>query len=102
MPGKNLEEHFIWTMLYNRWADDRYWPQFRDLIFKKLPLLLKFVIPRQVRKSVLCALWQQGMSRHATTEVESFAKQVLSAVSILLGDKTFLFGERIFAVSAIK
>ena len=89
-----LDEHFIWTLMYTRWVDDRYWPEFKKLIFKKMPLPLRLIIPNQIRKNIQQALLLQGMSRHSREEIESLAKKALTALSNLLGDKPYLLGNR--------
>ncbi len=91
---RTLDEHFIWTLMYSRWLDDRYWPEFKNLIFKKMPLPLRCIIPNKIRKNIRQAVLLQGMARHSTAEIESFAKKTLTAVSHLLADKTYLLGDQ--------
>ncbi|KAL3098661.1 hypothetical protein niasHS_000448 [Heterodera schachtii] len=75
---------FGWLATENGWAV--HMSGFQKFLFQKIKLK-KF---QGFYKSVLMA---QGYGRHSETEVEEIAKKDLIALSTLLGDKNFLFGE---------
>jgi glutathione S-transferase len=93
-----FDEHFYWCGLYERWARPEVWPITRSLIFGDLPPLLRSLVPRLVRKSVLRDLHGQGLGRHHDEEIFGFARADLEAFSCFLGDKPFATGEAIRTV----
>lgn len=55
---------------------------------------LSVIVPSGARKSVRAALHAQGVERHSPEEIYDLGARDLSALSILLGEKDFFFGDK--------
>lgn len=92
-----LEENTYWALVHCRWLSD-YGAHIRKKLFAKLfgrlffPLkhLLVYRVKRKIRKD----LWSQGIGRHSEQDLYGIAERDLLAVSDILGEKKFLFGEK--------
>lgn len=92
---RSLEENLYWCLVYSRWADDETWPTCKETFFAGLPFLVKDLAADVVRRKTLKSLNSQGISRHTKGEVLSIAEQSLEALSNILGDKDYFFGDTI-------
>ncbi|MCG8491306.1 MAG: glutathione S-transferase family protein [Sneathiellales bacterium] len=88
-----VEEHLYFILVYSRWVDPDGWNEFRDLFFAPAPALIRGLIARKVRKSVVQNLMGQGIARHSPEEVYKKAKLDLEIAAVQLGDKPFFTGE---------
>lgn len=91
---RTLEEGTYWVGVYDRWAVDENFERIREPLFGAIlgrPLI--WVVPDLIRKRTLGALYAQGTSRHSREEVYAMGRADLQAVSELLGEQPFLFGE---------
>ena len=91
---KSLDENLYFCLVYSRWACEDTWPIIKKAFFGSLPLILRNLIPKLVRKQVLRNLKGQGISRHSHDEVLQITRQSFQALSDLLGDKKFFFGDK--------
>jgi len=89
-----LENHLIPFGLYFRWEDKQGWLQFRDLLFGKMPKLLKILIGNKIAKKFRTRLNLQGISRFSISEMLHLVEKDLQVLSEYLADKPFFFGER--------
>lgn len=87
-----IEERLYFVALHARWMEDDNWAVVKDLFFAKMPMPLRLFVPRLARKSVRNSLLAQGLGRHTRDEIYAFGAADLSAMSNMLGDKTFFFG----------
>jgi glutathione S-transferase len=91
-----LEDHLYWAMLHLRWAD--------DVNFAKGPSQFFAGVSPQVRDErrarFLDTIHAQGMGRHDAVTVAGLGGRSLAALSTLLGDRPYLFGETPSAVDA--
>jgi glutathione S-transferase len=99
---RTLEEGTYWVSLYDRWVVNTNFERIRGPMFGKMlgrPLI--WVVPDLVRKRVLNALYAQGTSRHSEEEVYAMGRHDFEAISVVLGDKPFLFGEQPSSYDAV-
>ncbi len=87
------EEHLYFLQALDRWERPEVWPIVRDAYFHEIPKLLRGVITGQLRKTMLKGMQSQGLGRLGWPERMARAEKDLSAISVQLGDKPFLFGE---------
>lgn len=88
-----VEERLYWVIVHSRWIDN--WPQTKEAIFGSgLPFPLSLFVPNAARKSIRSALHAHGLGRHTADEIYALGACDLEALSALLGDKPFFFGER--------
>lgn len=93
LTGKSLDENLYWCLVYSRWAKDDTWSHVKKAFFGSMPFPLKFIIPPLARKGIISALQQQGIGRHTDEEIKTIAQETFQALSGILGDKTYFFGE---------
>ena len=86
------EEHLYFCQVYDRWVDDVCWIHVRDRFFASLPPIMRTVIPKLVRHSVLSALKGQGIGRFPYDEMVARAHLDISAIETVLRQERFLFG----------
>jgi glutathione S-transferase len=89
-----IEERLYMVLLHSRWIEPDNWAKLRQLFFGAMPLPLRLFVPRMVRKRVRNTLHGQGVGRHEREEIYALGAADLAAVSTILGDKSFLFGDR--------
>ncbi len=82
------------VLLHSRWVEPDNWAKLRQLFFGAMPLPLRLFVPGMVRKRVRRRLHDQGVGRHARDEIYALGAADIAAVSTILGDKSFLFGDR--------
>jgi len=88
-----LEENTHWIMTYTRYLS-KYGAGSREKVFGHLSLpkrYLGFFLYRRRRKN---DLWSHGIGRHTEQELYGIAERDLLAVSEILGEKKFLFGDK--------
>jgi glutathione S-transferase len=89
-----LEERLYTVMLYSRWIEPDNWAKLRSLFFGKMPLPLRLFLPGSVQKKRWKSIEAQGTGLHTRDEIYALGAADLDAVSAVLGDKAFLFGDR--------
>ncbi|XP_078383185.1 failed axon connections homolog isoform X2 [Oculina patagonica] len=88
-----LEENTYWTMVYYRWCSD-YAPVLRERWFGHLAFPVKYLVFHMIQRSCRKNMWGHGIGRHSEQEVYGIGEKDLLAVSEILGQKKFLFGEK--------
>jgi glutathione S-transferase len=88
------EEHLYWLMIDVRWLDDANFAAGPAKIFDQLPAPIRPLIKVYVRRAYRKALKLQGIGRHEANERLELARRDLQAISDILADKPFLFGEQ--------
>jgi len=98
---KALDESLYWCLVYSRWVKDDTWPLLKDAFFSEIPIPFKWFMPNIIRKDVKNTLRRQGYGRHSETELLTIADDHFSALSNLLGESDYLFGDKISSFDAI-
>jgi len=98
---KSLDENLYWCLVYSRWMLDDTWPIISDTFFGQLPFPVKLIVPKLVRKSVKKNLHGQGTGRHSKDEILAISKKSFDALSSMLGDKPYFFGEQVSSFDAV-
>ncbi len=88
-----LEDRLYYAGLYSRWVDARYWPEFRDILFGKLPFPVRKVLPQVIQQKMKRDLQGQGIAKHPPEQVYALAAQDIAVLSALLGDQAYFFGD---------
>lgn len=88
-----LEENTYWTMVYARYIDD-YGAEFRKKLFGMFFFPLNYWVRFNLLRTTKNYLWSHGIGRHTSQEIYEIAERDLLAVSQLLGQKNFLFGDK--------
>jgi glutathione S-transferase len=89
-----IEEHLYWAIARGRFLDDEAWPATKTQFLAGFPAPLRPLVGRIVRKTIAKSLHLQGLGRHTPEELSSLACDDLTALSTVLGDKRYFFGEK--------
>ncbi len=98
---KSLDEGLYWCLVYSRWILDDSWPFTKNAFFSKLPIPLRWLVPSVIRRTVKKNLHGQGVGRHSTEEILAIADKSLQALSTLLADNDFFFGQQHTSFDAV-
>ena len=90
---KSLDENLYFCTAYSRWLCDDTWPLIKKTFFGNLPPVVKTLVPKLVRKKIKANLYAQGLTRHSHAEILHISKQSFQALSDLLADKKYFFGD---------
>jgi glutathione S-transferase len=96
-----LEEHFYFVVLHFRWIEDAGWEKTRNAFFESMPAALKLIAPPIVRSGMRKKLDHHGVGRHSPEEIADLGKADMQAISDVLEDKTFLFGDEPTSYDAV-
>lgn len=88
-----LEDHVYWLLVKIRWADDANFVKGPAHFFDDVPWPMQPLVRAIVRKKAISNLHGHGMGRHTRDDLVALARKDFNAMSTLLGDKPFLFGD---------
>jgi glutathione S-transferase len=91
-----LEDHLYWAMLHLRWADDANFTKGPSQFFPGVAPALR----DERRAALLDRIAAHGLGRHTPHEIAEFGDRSLAALSTLLDDRPYLFGNEPSAVDA--
>lgn len=91
---KMCEDHLYWTVTDARWLTKSNYVKGPRTFFDGMPAplraLVRVIAPRQVKKRGIA----HGMGRHSRAEIQSLAFRDLQALSDILADKPYFFGDQ--------
>ena len=91
---KSLDENLYWCLVYSRWVLEETWPVANKAFFGAMPAPLRWFVPSLIRKAVKKNLHGQGLGRHSKAEILTIADKSFDALSVLLGDNDYFYGEQ--------
>lgn len=89
-----LEENLYWSVLYSRWIDERGFALLKREIFNRLPVPLRWILPRLAQRGLARELHGHGMGRHSRDEIYAIGCRDLTALADFLGAKQYFLGDR--------
>jgi len=89
-----LEDHLYWVMIHTRWAMDENFARGPAHFFDGLPPAARDQAQAQARAGLTAALHGQGLGRHGPEEIGALGRKTLDSLAAILGDQTYLFGDR--------
>ena len=95
-----VEEHLYFCGLRDRWMNDSTWAQMKSIFFDDLPPVIGPFIANQVRKSIIKDVKSQGIGRFKYHEMVQRAAYDLTAIEQVLGQQSFMFGDKPSAADA--
>jgi len=90
---RTLEERTYWALIHFRWFGEQSAPLIKEAFFSPVPKILRNVVFSIVQKNLRKATIAQGVGRHSEAMLKSFIRQDYHALSVMLGDKAYLFGD---------
>ena len=94
-----MDMHLYWVMLYSRWQDERYYPQFKAALLEALPTLTPDEVD-SFRDFNMKRSQAQGIGRFSANEVYDQGIDNLRALQFQLGDQEFMFGDKFHVLDA--
>jgi len=91
---KMCEEHLYWSLVATRWCDDENFAKGPAQFFSSVPTPLRLIVQTMIRRRVKKRLQAQGFGRHTRDEQDRLAIADVEALATILGEKSFLMGER--------
>ena len=88
-----VEEHLYFAIVADRWLEDDNWAHIKARFFNEIPLPVRGLISSMARRHARRNLQGQGIALHTPSERFDRVRRDVIAVSDVLGDKPFLFGE---------
>ena len=82
------------ALVYYRVFSPSFAEKFREILFGHLIMPIKYLLYYMFQRRYKKDLWSHGMGRHSEQELYGIAERDLLAVSEILGQKKFLFGEK--------
>jgi len=89
---KSLDENLYFALIYSRWIYPDSWRVVKKVFFRRLPFWMKLFVPALVRRKTAQRIEKQGMSKHSVEEIKDICRKTFHALSDLLGDKKYFFG----------
>ncbi len=97
---KMSEDHLYWGIVHSRWTVEENFDKGPRSFFDDVPAPLRPFIIMMVRRSVRASLKGQGFGRHSKAEIEALSARDLDAISVFLGTKPWLMGDRLCGADA--
>lgn len=95
-----LEEHLYFLSVYERWLIDENFEKGPRQFFNMAPTPIRPIIRAVIRRKVRKMLAAQGLGRHSAAERLELAKGDVDCVSALLGNNTYLLGDKVCGADA--
>lgn len=93
-----IEEHLRYGVIYDRWSDPNGWRRVKPVVFKSLPLPLRWVVPDMIRKRIVKGLKWHGIARFTDDQRHELLIADLKALEDQLEERDWLFGAQPTAV----
>jgi glutathione S-transferase len=90
---KMVEDSLYWAIVYIRWMDDGNFAKGPSLFFRRVPLPVRPLVTRAVRRKIRRHLHGHGMGRHSPSEIIALATRSLEAIAEELGNKPYFMGD---------
>lgn len=88
-----IEENLYWAMVYDRWCRPENWAALKYSVLGDIPQPLRALLAPYARHSVKKQLAGQGMGLHSAAEISAISQRDISALSNILADKRYFFGD---------
>jgi len=88
-----LEERTYWCVVHFRWMNPETFHILRDKFLASVPSFLRGYVGNMIQKDIKKTLYRHGLGRHSDQTICEFMRRDFQALSELLGDKPFLFGD---------
>jgi glutathione S-transferase len=92
------EESIYRIMAYMRFVDSEGWAKMQALLFAKYPAVVRWLVAPRIHAYVKKQLTQQGIARHSRDEIVAIGRRDVDALSAMLGNKPYFFGEDMTSV----
>ena len=95
-----VEEHVYFAVVSDRWLNDENWAALKKEFFGGIPKVINGLVTNMIRKKTREQVIAQGVARHSPAEQAARVGKDITAIEVLLGDNSFLFGDSPTAADA--
>jgi len=88
------DEHLYFHLVMDRWGNDEGWPTIRDQLFGAIPEPARSPVADGIRAGLLTGLETQGIARFSSQERLETIERDLQAITTIVGQSPFLFGDQ--------
>lgn len=88
-----VDENLYWAMVYDRWVRPENWPILKSTVLGGIAPPVRAVLAPMARRGVRKQLIGHGMGAHSAEEIAGIAERDIAALSAILGDNDFYFGD---------
>jgi glutathione S-transferase len=88
-----IEENLYWAMVYDRWCRPENWATLKSSVLGNIPQPMRALLAPYARRLVKKQLAGQGMGLHSEAEISAIAGRDIVALSDILADKHYFFGD---------
>jgi glutathione S-transferase len=96
-----LENHLGWCMIHSRWLLKPNFDKGPAHFFDGAPEAMRGQLRQDVHRQVNANVRAVGIGRHSDDEIADLGEKSLSALALLLGERTYLLGDRPAGVDAV-
>jgi glutathione S-transferase len=90
---RTVEENLYWATLFPRWCTDEGAAEMRKVFAPVMPKLIGGLIFNTIKGQTRKNAFAQGIARHTPENSYAIGKADLDALSVILGEKSYLFGD---------
>ena len=96
-----VEQSLFFVMVYSRWLDPVGMAEMRRVFLDRLPFPVRLIAPIMIKRKLARQLDAQGYGRRGRDGIYAQGIDDLKALALILGDKTFILGDRPSSVDAV-
>lgn len=93
-----VENHLYFANVHFRWVENP--DAVRDAFFKGIPAIMRKFVFKLILKKIKRDNEGHGIGRHTPDEILTFAMEDIDALSVLLGDQSYIFGDKPTSIDA--
>lgn len=96
-----IEDHFCFVLIHSRWIDPSGWTAVRPAFFSFIPPGIRDIVAALLRRKVARTMHEQGLGRHSQRELYAMGRADLRAIAVLLGNRSYFFGDGPTTIDAV-
>ena len=96
-----IDENLYWAMVHDRWLKPENWSALKGTVLGGIPAPVRMIMAPFARRGVRAQIVGHGMGIHSAEEIATIAGRDIDALSAILGDKDYFFGDRPSATDAV-
>lgn len=98
---KAIDGQLCDLLVYSRWIDEPSFQAMKQQLTRKMPIPIKYIAPIVVRKKVHKRMANIGLFDFSSEQIHELLDKNLSALSQVLSDKTYFFGDQPSLLDAV-
>ncbi|MDG1115241.1 MAG: glutathione S-transferase family protein [Pseudomonadales bacterium] len=88
-----IEENLYWAMVFDRWCRPENWGILKSSVLGDIPQPMRALLAPFAKRAVKKQLIGHGMGLHCEAEIRAIAARDIQALSDLLAEQSYFFGD---------